>query len=260
MEDLVVDSMIEPVSIITAYKNAIHHHEDFISCIQAQTYPHWECLLINDSSRDSSPHEIDKLIANDKRFRHYSPPLPDVAGPALARNFALALCTFKYIAFCDIDDLWHPDKLRIQIAYQIAHNLDLTVTSYTRLNLRSGRSLVVIPPSCLSYLQLQSSNPIPFSSVIIKRSLAFDFQPVHHEDYLYWLNLFRKHPSLRYGLIRQNLLTYTIHNSNLTSRHPKLILWVFTVFLCHTQSPLTALKRTLCFLLKRFTTLLSTYS
>ena len=52
------------------------------------------------------------------------------AGPS--RNYGINLCSGEYIAFCDCDDLWKPEKLEKQFRFMKEFNLSFSFTSYEK--------------------------------------------------------------------------------------------------------------------------------
>jgi glycosyltransferase involved in cell wall biosynthesis len=63
---------------------------------------------------------------------------PGLAG---ARNFGLGYLTSDYIATCDDDDLWHPEKLRLQISRLVNEPDLLAIGSGIRLLLPDAKTL-----------------------------------------------------------------------------------------------------------------------
>lgn len=77
-----------------------------VQSVLAQTYKHFELLLIDDGSPDRSL-EICRQFT-DPRIKILR---QSNQGPAAARNLGIAHATGEYLAFLDGDDLWLPDKL-----------------------------------------------------------------------------------------------------------------------------------------------------
>ena len=222
------------ITIITPCFNGALFATQYVHMLRAQTFQEWMAIIVDDHSTDQSYALLHSLVAGDPRFllHHNIPPLSP--GPSSARNYAISVSDSPYIAFCDIDDIWHPTKLSAQYHFHISNQLDLSVTSYARFTrskpfiIRSIRH----PPVHLNYNTLLSGNPIPLSSVLISRSLLAShlFLPIKHEDYDLWLTLFRSFPALRYGSLRDILMYYRVHEDSLSSNKILMPAWVLSVF------------------------------
>ena len=81
--------------------------EKAIESVQAQTYPDWELLAVDDGSTDPATHRIlREFAARDPRIRPAF--LPVNGGIARASNAALAQASGDYIALLDHDDMLAP--------------------------------------------------------------------------------------------------------------------------------------------------------
>jgi teichuronic acid biosynthesis glycosyltransferase TuaG len=228
------------ISIITPYRNAARFLPELVNTLLEQSYSNWECLLVDDNSDDHGPALLAELTAADGRFRLLSmPPLSRSEQqqrlPARPRNLALTQASSPFIAFLDVDDLWHPYKLERQLAFHRAVNLDISVTAYGRFKqLDKPVDALRCPPAQFTMRRLQRNNPIPLLSVLIRKDLlTCGFTNTHHEDYLQWLNLCRDQPQLRYGCLNEVLACYQLHGENLTCRRPALMAWTYRVFRLH---------------------------
>lgn len=57
------------ISIVMPVYNAENYLDRTISCVVAQTYPHWELILVDDCSSDSSLTICRKWAEKDDRIR-----------------------------------------------------------------------------------------------------------------------------------------------------------------------------------------------
>jgi glycosyltransferase involved in cell wall biosynthesis len=86
---------------------------DCIRSLQAQTYPDWEAVIIDDGSVDETRSVVDELMLRDSRVRYVH---QANKGPASARNHGLSLARGSWIQFLDGDDLLLPTKFERQLA------------------------------------------------------------------------------------------------------------------------------------------------
>ncbi len=97
--------------VIPAYNAGIWIERTLKSAAQ-QNYPNLEILVIDDGSKDNTRMLAEAMAAVDDRFRVISIPNGGVAN---ARNVGIREASGEYVAFLDADDLWHPDKIRLQV-------------------------------------------------------------------------------------------------------------------------------------------------
>ena len=229
------------VSVITPYRDAKRFLLGFVDSLQRQTAEDWTCIMVDDGSSDGGPAFLAELVADDPRFQLMSNTHPKHwPGPASARNCALKRVQTDYVAFCDVDDLWHPNKLERQLAFHCTHNLELTVSAYARFidgQLDQLPQRVICPPTQLVLRDLFGQNPIPMLTVILSADLArIGFSEVPHEDFLFWLELFKSRPSIRYGCLPEVLAFYCIHQASLSSQKAIMPFWAYRVFRISGQS------------------------
>ena len=105
------------VSVITIFFNAEKFFSEAINSVFAQTYDHWELLLVDDGSTDSST-EIARRYAEQypDKVRYLEHQEHQNRGMSASRNLGIRHAGGKYVAFLDADDLWLPEKLAQQVA------------------------------------------------------------------------------------------------------------------------------------------------
>lgn len=104
--------MAQPlVSIIMPCYNYAEYVGDAIGSILAQTYGHFEVIIVDDGSTDGTPAILAEVT--DPRFRVVR---QENAGAAAARNTGRGLARGQFITFLDADDLWRPTFLERQMA------------------------------------------------------------------------------------------------------------------------------------------------
>jgi glycosyltransferase involved in cell wall biosynthesis len=104
------------VSVLMPFLNVAPYLADAIESVRAQTYPHWELLLVDDGSTDGSGEIARRYAALDPRVRALEHPGRANLGASASRNLALRHATGAYVALLDGDDLWLPPKLEEQVA------------------------------------------------------------------------------------------------------------------------------------------------
>ena len=201
------------ISIIMPAYNASQLISQSIDSVLAQTYPHWELIIINDKSTDNTLQVI--RTYTDPRIKIIDSPKNQ--GTAKARNTGIATATGHWLAFLDSDDLWTPEKLEQQLAFATQHNAAITYTSTAYINHLGQKSPYILPAKArLTYKQLLRRNLMSCSSIMLLRKIMIPFPTGHvHEDYVVWLTLLKSHPHA-HGL-NQPLLIYRMGQATKSS-------------------------------------------
>lgn len=116
------------ISIITPSYNSSAFIGETIESIQSQTYPNWELIITDDCSTDNSCELIESYAAKDPRIKLIR--LAKNSGAGVARNTSIKAAKGRYIAFCDSDDRWFPEKLEKQLEFMKAKNCAMSHSSY----------------------------------------------------------------------------------------------------------------------------------
>ena len=112
----------------------VYQAEAFLSrCLDSivnQTFQDWECILIDDGSKDRSGAICDEYAVKDSRFRAFH---QNNSGASVTRQVALDISKGEYIAFADSDD-WVEMKW-LEKLYQkiIEDNVDMVICDYERI-------------------------------------------------------------------------------------------------------------------------------
>jgi len=109
-------------SIITPFLNAATFLQETIESVIAQTYEHWELLLIDDGSTDDSTAMAQQYaIDYPQRIRYLDHAHHQNRGKSTSRNLGIQQAKGSYLTFLDADDLFLPQKLERQITILEAH-------------------------------------------------------------------------------------------------------------------------------------------
>lgn len=102
------------VSLVVPCYNAEEHLPATLDSIRAQTYAHFECILVDDFSTDSTLTIARDISRKDNRFRFYHHRAN--GGLAASRNSGIRLSRGEFVAFLDADDLLAPRSLSNRVA------------------------------------------------------------------------------------------------------------------------------------------------
>lgn len=104
------------VSAIIIFLNGEDFLQEAIESVLAQSYDHWELLLVDDGSTDEST-EIAVRYAEQHpdEIRYLEHDGHQNRGKNASRNLGLHYANGEYIALLDHDDVWLPNKLEDQV-------------------------------------------------------------------------------------------------------------------------------------------------
>lgn len=112
------------ISIIIPVYNVAPYLDQCLESVIIQTYKDWECILIDDGSKDNSGEICDKWGKIDSRFRIIH---QINQGVSAARNRGIKESRGEYIVFIDSDDWVSPNYL-FDMLNAIDKNNDLVVS------------------------------------------------------------------------------------------------------------------------------------
>lgn len=99
------------VSVLLPARDAAATLPACLASIARQREPDFECVVVDDGSRDATAAIADAFARRDPRFRVVATP---PRGLVAALNEGLALCRGRFVARMDADDLMHRDRLALQ--------------------------------------------------------------------------------------------------------------------------------------------------
>lgn len=182
------------VSVITPAYNAAKFIAETIESVRAQTYEHWEMIIVDDQSSDETVQIIEAYEQLDERIKLIQ--LEENSGSAVARNTAMDHAKGRYHAFLDSDDKWLPEKLTKQLAFMQDNDLAFTFTKYVRMTEDGQRTNgISAAPTKVGYDDLMKHCVIGCLTVMLDRDKVGDERMVNirtRQDYAYWLTITKK--------------------------------------------------------------------
>lgn len=145
--------------------------DECLDSLLAQTFPSWECLVIDDASSDDTLAKIRAKVGTDPRFRIYSNAARQTALPNLMYLTQQAVGDHVYLLDGD-DYLTRPDALDIVYAvYHDAPDVRMTYGSYIRVPENQRGHAMPVPPGAHWWLNWFFGHPITYRREYSLRSL-----------------------------------------------------------------------------------------
>lgn len=201
------------ISIIINCHNGSKYLNDCLKSVYSQTYVNYEVIFFDNNSNDNSKNIFFKFKqSKDKYF--FSEKLLNLGD---ARKQAVNLSSGGYVAFIDVDDIWHPKKIEKQFSYMLSKNAYL---SFSNVNLldenksRLGKSNIQLNE--VSRENLLKKYQIYMPSVIIKKT-ENNFLPdlCYCPDFLLFMTYIFK---FKYVFIEDYLATYRYHSNSYSNK------------------------------------------
>lgn len=183
------------VSVIIPTYNGGRYIRSTVESALSQTLTDIEILVIDDGSEE----DLSALLAPYADRIQYV--YKDRSGPAATRNMGIRLSKGKYVALLDHDDLWHPDKLKVQVDILESRQNSMLAYCYPELIDADGHIIANERPSSLPdgdvVLDFLKRNWITtFSATLVRRSVFDDIgfldeSPMAStcDDYDMWLRI-----------------------------------------------------------------------
>lgn len=212
--------MNDLVSIIVPVYNVKKYILATIESVKAQTYEHWELLLIEDGSTDGTKELLEAYLREHADDRIVFHAVPENIGAAEARNLGMDISKGRFVAYLDSDDLWEKDKLQKQVAFMKEHQAAFSFTGYEFAEESgAGTGKVVSVPETISYKQALQNTTI-FTSTVMFDTTKLTREELHmpkvkSEDTALWWRILRG-GELAYGL-NCNLVRYRRIGNSLSS-------------------------------------------
>lgn len=162
------------ISIIMPAFNASMYIEEAILSVLQQTYEHWELIVVDDGSTDSTLHIAQSMANKDSRIKIFH---QSNKGGCAARNEALKHILGDYVLYLDADDFLNKDKIRTHLQEIEEHNYQSDVVTFG---------------ACLRFLP--TGKCVPSSMERLNR----DYQPAIEAQITIWNRHFNSFPYSSY--------------------------------------------------------------
>jgi teichuronic acid biosynthesis glycosyltransferase TuaG len=235
------------VSIVTPVYNAEKYIRASVESVLAQTYTNWELLIVDDCSSDNTVAVVSAF--SDPRIRLFT--LEFNSGPGIARDTAVGQAKGNYIAFLDADDLWYPDKLKLQLQWMQNHKQPFTFSFYDLVDENGDPTgMQVTAPLKLSYRQLFYCNYVGNLTGIYSVDY-FGKIPISRirkrQDWILWLEIMKQIKHAR--PVPQSLALYRIREGSVSSSKISLLKYNYAVYRDYHQcNPVVAVLSMIVFL------------
>lgn len=192
------------VTILTPLFNGIEYFEECYNSVINQTETSWKWIIgINGHEKDSI-----KLNISDPRI---SITYYETKGKVNTLNEMMKYVDTEYICLLDVDDVWFPNKLEVQMSILKKYSF-IDVLSSGCQYIGELNHIPSIPSGVITLETLFNINPMINSSIIMKKEYGFWINRYNLEDYDLWFRLVLENKLL--VSIPEPLIYHRIHSAS----------------------------------------------
>ena len=212
--------MVPEISVIMSVYNGEAYLVEAVESIRTQTFQNWELVIINDCSTDTTPELLEAFAREDARIKVHTNAVNLRLPKSL--NKAISLCTGKYIATMDADDIALPDRLEKQYRF-MEENPEVALSSCRFMTMKNGVYAAGGAGCRCDTASIRAmllvANPILHPGVIAKadvmRRFLYDTTLTCTEDLELWTRMAAE--NLRIEILPECLMLYRLHEKQITS-------------------------------------------
>lgn len=210
------------VSIVTPCYNSSEFIAETIEAVIAQTYVNWELIITDDCSADDSVKIVRDYMSKDPRIKLIE--LKQNSGAGVCRNQSIEAASGRYIAFCDSDDVWCPDKLEKQLELMAEKDCALVYSSYMIINESSDVKSIVVCMSKITFSSIKRDDGIGCLTAMYdtaKVGKMYMASVRKRQDWGLWIEILRK-TKVAYG-VKEPLAYYRVREGSISRKKLGLI-------------------------------------
>jgi glycosyltransferase involved in cell wall biosynthesis len=225
------------VTIVIASYNYAHFIGQTLDSVLAQTYPKWECIVVDDGSTDNTRAVVKAYTDADQRI-HYI--WQENQRLAAARNTGIAKSSGEYFQFLDADDLIEPRKLECQVQVLERHpEIDIVYGDvrylasdksrqhlFTAAEVNIPNVVEVSGQEREALLALARGNITPTTSILVRRKVMSSvgpFEAAANEAYDYWVRCALQGTRFHFEDHEGARAVVRLHSSSMSRNRRKMI-------------------------------------
>jgi len=215
------------VSIIIPTYNRGGIIRETLDSVRAQTYPNWECIVVDDGSTDNTEEVVAGYIKIDSRFKYFTRPVSLPKGPNSCRNYGFSKCKGDFVQWFDSDDLLNLKALQTILSVD-ANKVDAIVGKTDCIDFKTETKIRTNTIFSENLIEDYFVGKVTFfvGGVIWKRSFLekqkelFDLAIGNMDDWDFNLRMLYQNPKIAY--LDCVLFYYRLHQNSFSRELIKL--------------------------------------
>jgi glycosyltransferase involved in cell wall biosynthesis len=196
------------ISVVMPVYNSERYVAEAIQSILAQTYPHFEFIIVDDGSTDRSSDIVHDYAGRDARIRPF---FRKHAGRSITANAGIAMARGELVARMDADDIALPERFAIQLGWMRQTGVEICGSCVKRFGDQGGLLWFPETHAAIRFellFRIGLLLPTVLMHTDILRAHPFN-QQTHFEEYEMWTQLEALH---RMGNVPRVLLKHRCHD------------------------------------------------
>lgn len=228
------------ISVIVPCYNYGHFLPETLRSLQQQSMDNWECIIVDDGSKDNSAEVAAQFTAQDARIKYI---YQENQGLPSARNAGIERAQGRYLHFLDSDDLLQTHKYKAAVDYLEHHpDSDVVVSGlqyfidgtqqFTRGTglfknqkwylQRSGKGMDLLPYMIISSV-LMPPMPVFRRESLLNKVGLFSKELKSCEDWEFWLRCMTANLQFKYLELPQTDSLMRLHANSMTRKRSTMV-------------------------------------
>jgi len=202
------------VSIVIPTYNQAHYLPTALDAVFAQTYPHYELIVVNDGSTDGTT----EVLADYRQHHEFTVITQENQGLPRALNAGFAQAHGEYLTWTSSDNIMLPEMLAVLVqaldkdpsvglVYADRYLMDDDGNDLGRFDLPDYDRYLLLHANLVHCCFL-------YRRQCMERVGLFDPEFIYGEDWEYWIRISRYYAMKR---VPQALYRYRVHRTSMTS-------------------------------------------
>lgn len=205
--------MTAKVSIVLPTYNQAHYLPAALEGVYAQTYPHYELIVVNDGSTDDTP----EVLADYQQRHRFTVITQENQGLPRALNAGFAQAQGDYLTWTSSDNIMLPEMLSVLVhALDEDPSVGLVYADFYLMD-DEGRDLGRFNTVAYDFYWLLYTNLVHccflFRRECMEQVGGYDPEFLYSEDWEYWIRISQHYRMKR---VPQALYRYRLHGISMT--------------------------------------------
>lgn len=209
------------ISIIIPTFNRAYILGETLDSIKSQTYVHWECIVVDDGSNDSTDELMSEYCSIDNRFKYYKRPSNRLKGPNSCRNIGFDKSIGDFVNFFDSDDLLKPNAFS-EIISAFTLETDVVVSGVIKfekdINNTLGKNRILSKKLIEDYIvgnvNFYTEGPVWRRNFLKAQKEIFDDKIRNLDDWDFILRMLYKKPKIFF--LKIPVIYHRVHSNSLS--------------------------------------------